>query len=98
MTFEPTPPPTILPVIAADDYEAFRSILGSHIPDTYDKWLDQFTKWEKINSGNKSGIRRVKVNSAKFSRYLDAPRAIPTLRTLNDLFAFAEFLANENRN
>ena len=96
MTFQPTETPTILPVIAPDDYEAFRGILGSHIPDTYDKWLDQFAKWEEINRGNKSGIRRVNVNPAEFSRYLDAPRAIPISRKLDALLAFAESIANED--
>jgi hypothetical protein len=96
MTFEPIQSPTILPVIASDDYEAFRGVLGSHIPDTYDEWLNLFAKWEEINSGNKSGIRCVNVNSAEFSMYLDTTRAIPALRTLDTLLAFAESIANED--
>ena len=39
MTLGLKPLPTVLPVIGSDDYESFRDILGSHIPDTYDQWL-----------------------------------------------------------
>ena len=39
--------PTDLPVIAQDDYDFFRRILGNHIADTYDKWLDLFANWER---------------------------------------------------
>jgi hypothetical protein len=93
MTFEPISPPTILPVIVPNDYEAFRNILGSNIPDTYDEWFNQFEQWEKINSSNKSGIRRVNVNAAEFCRHLKATGA-PS--TLSNLLAFAESIANKD--
>ena len=52
MAFEPKPQPTILPVITSDNYDAFRHILRSDIPDTYDEWLNLFSKWAKEWRGN----------------------------------------------
>jgi hypothetical protein len=95
MAFEPKPPPTILPVIAADDYDAFRGILRSHIPDTYDEWLNLFAQWEKEWGGNGAPVRRVNVNARQFSRHLAATGHAPTL---NELFVFAAAIANNDRN
>jgi hypothetical protein len=39
--------PTDLPIIAHDDYESFRRILGKHIADTHDEWLKLFANWEQ---------------------------------------------------
>jgi hypothetical protein len=93
MTFEPTPPPTILPIVDLNDYDAFRSILGSHIPDTYDEWLNLFAQWEKDWGSNDALIRRIKVNSGYFSRHLSSTGHAPTL---NELFVFAARIANND--
>jgi hypothetical protein len=77
MAFEPKPQPTILPVIASDHYDAFRGILRSHIPDTYDEWLNPFTKWEQEWRSYGSSIRRVDVNPRDFSRHLDTTGQMP---------------------
>jgi hypothetical protein len=51
MVFEPKARPTILPIIASNDYDSFRGILRSHIPDAYDEWLDL------LRSGRRNGAR-----------------------------------------
>jgi hypothetical protein len=95
MVFEPKTPPTILPVIVSNDYDAFRGILRSHIPDTYNKWLNLLTQWEKKWGGNGTPVRRVNINSREFSRHLDSTGHAPTL---NELFVFAAGLADDDRN
>ena len=92
--FEPQQPPTILPVIASEDYDAFRHTLRSHIPNTYDEWLNLLAKWEKHWNSDGAPIRHVDVNPDKFARYLGTTGHAPTL---NELFVFAA-LANENGN
>ncbi len=91
MTFEPKSEPVALPVIALDDYEAFRTILKTHIPDTFDEWLDKFAKWEKEFQSR--GIVRINAYPAEFSRYLDTTGAIPNLRSLID---FAGHVADKH--
>ena len=86
MIFEPKTPPTVLPLIASNNYDAFRRILRSHIPDTYDEWLTLFTQWEKQWGSNGAPVRRVNVNAREFARHLDATGHAPTL---NQLFVFA---------
>ena len=93
MTFEPVPSPTLLPIIASNDYDAFRRILHSYIPDTYDEWLNLFAKWEKEWSGNGRSVRRIKVDSREFSRHLDTTGHAPTL---NELFVFAATFADDD--
>ena len=85
MAFEPKPQPTILPVIAFDDYDAFRRILRAHIPDAYDEWLDLFAKWEKELGGNGVTIRRANVDAREFAQHLATTGHAPTL---NELFVF----------
>jgi hypothetical protein len=91
MVFEPKTPPTILPVIVSNDYDAFRGILRSDIADTYNKWLNLFAQWEKMYSSNGETIRSVKVDPSEFSRYLDATG---TGHSLNSLFVFAGLIAD----
>jgi hypothetical protein len=87
--------PTILPVIALNNYDPFRRILRSHIADTYDEWLDLFAQWEQEWGRNGAPIRRVNVNARDFERHLATTGHAPTL---NELFVFAAGLADKNRN
>lgn len=84
MTFEPKKPPIYLPEIAPKDYDAFRKILGQHIPDTYSEWLDLVKQWEDHHKDD--DVRHVKINQQKFSQYLADTSRAPTL---NELFVFA---------
>ena len=93
MVFEPKARPTILPIIASNDYDSFRGILRSHIPDAYDEWLDLFAQWEKEWGANGTPVRRVNVNTREFAQHLTATGHAPTL---NELFVFAAIFANDN--
>ncbi len=93
MAFEPEPQPTILPVIASNDYDAFRRILRSHIPDTYDEWLNLLAQWEKEWGRNGAPVRRVNVDAHEFIRHLAATGHTPTL---NELFVFAVRFADDD--
>ena len=85
--------PTDLPVIAQDDYESFRRILGNHIADTYDKWLDLFANWERQYGSGKDVVRQVKINSNEFSQNLAATGAPANV---NHLLIFTEKIAHDH--
>jgi hypothetical protein len=60
------------PLIAANDYAAFRNILGDNIPDSHDEWLGQQTEEirEFVQAGRKP--EKVQVFAHEFSRFLHA--------------------------
>jgi hypothetical protein len=80
--------PTVLPVIRVEDYESFRRILRTDIPDSHDEWLDLFAKWAVEYSQGPNAIREIEVKPDKFSRFLNATENTPSLNTLL-LFAAA---------
>ncbi len=69
---------------------SFRRILGKHIADTHDEWLQLFANWEQQYGSGGDVVRHVKINSNEFSRYLTATGAPPDL---NHLLIFAEKIA-----
>jgi hypothetical protein len=61
-----------LPFISPHNYEAFRRILHSDLPNTYDEWF-QLHANERADRGRVGlSIREIKVNPNEFSRFLNA--------------------------
>jgi len=64
--------PIYLPFISPRDYDTFRRILHSDLPNTYDEWFTLHTK-ERADRGRAGGpVREIKVNPNEFSRFLSA--------------------------
>jgi hypothetical protein len=73
-----------LPFISSRDYDAFRRILHSDLPNTYDEWFQLHTK-ERADRGRVGHpIREIKVNPNEFSRFLNARGMTANLKTLED--------------
>jgi len=83
MTFEPETPPTPIPVIAPEDYAAFRGILRESIPQTFEEWSEQVRAWE--NKYPKS--TKIKVTPQHFQQHLNQTHHAPTL---NELLVYAD--------
>jgi hypothetical protein len=79
---------TYLPVIAADDFEAFRKLSGREFPQTYDEWCDLRSKWLDDYRG---AIRNIRVDARKFAQYLAENTKANELKSLLE---FAEAAAN----
>ena len=79
-----------LPMITAEDYEAFHTHLREHIPYAYDKWLKLHAKWHQFYVSEGNVIQSVHVNPAKFAKYLKSTGHAPNM---NELLAFAEITA-----
>jgi hypothetical protein len=70
------------PLIDMADYESFRTILGSHIPDTYDKWLDLRAKWEQNAIEDGFVIIDVKIDPDQFRRFRAATGSPANMNSL----------------
>jgi hypothetical protein len=66
--------PIYLPFISPRDYDTFRRILHSDLPNTYDEWFTLHTK-ERADRGRAGcPVREIKVNPNEFS--LSFPKII----------------------
>jgi hypothetical protein len=72
------------PLIEPQDYDSFRSLLHSHVPDTYDEWLN--LQAEKALPLTLAGhrIRNIKVNPDEFVRYCASMGKEYTLDSLRE--------------
>jgi ribosome biogenesis SPOUT family RNA methylase Rps3 len=75
------------PKISADDYNAFRRILHSHLPDTYDEWLYLETKQCADWLGRGHTVRNIEVDPDEFVRYCNTIRARRNLQDLRNFTA-----------
>jgi hypothetical protein len=75
-----------LPIIAEDDFKAFRDVLRGELPPTYSEWLqreaNRVAHWRDTHE-----IIRVNVKASDFTAYL---RAGGHGHDLNRLYIFAE--------
>lgn len=75
------------PFIEPQDYDAFRRLLHSHLPDAQDKWLDlQAEKTLPLVMVGHS-VRNVKVDPNEFVRFCNTTGADYTLESLRDFAA-----------
>jgi hypothetical protein len=60
----------VFPLILPNDYAAFRRLVGSDIPDTYDEWFNLQRKEirEFVQAGR--ATKTIEVHSNEFSRFL----------------------------
>ena len=74
----------ILPLISPNNYVAFRRLLGSDIPNTYNEWLKLQTK--EIRGFVRAGLvtKTIGVNSDEFSRFLRARGAKANIVSLRN--------------
>jgi hypothetical protein len=72
------------PLIAPNDYAAFRNILGNDIPDTYDEWLKLQT--EEIIQFGRAGreTAKIPVHSDEFARFLHSRGANANIVSLRN--------------
>jgi hypothetical protein len=74
-----------LPIIAANDYDAFRRIPTLDLPNTYDEWLKLIAERRLERDRLGFQIVEIQMHSSEFIRYL-APHGQPAnLKTLADL-------------
>lgn len=72
-----------IPLIAPENYDAFRRILHDNIPNSYDVWLDLRAKERTVLIGQGFDVVGVEIEPNEFTRYCDregAKRDIHTLR------------------
>lgn len=74
----------VFPLIAPNDYVAFRALLRDNVPDTYDEWRKLQT--DEIRQFVMAGraIREVPVYSHQFANYLRARGANANLVSLRN--------------
>jgi hypothetical protein len=73
-----------IPLITREQYDTFRSLNGSDLPDTYDKWLQLQTK-QKVERGRIGyTIKEIRINPDEFTRYCTPRRITPNLKALMD--------------
>jgi len=79
-------PPLVFPfpVISEKEYPAFRRDVGTHLADTYDKWLKLHR--EQIEEARRNGdtIAEIEVKYDEFVAYCRATGATPNANTLLD--------------
>jgi hypothetical protein len=75
------------PSIKRDDYNAFRRIVGSDLPYTFDEWANEQTKLVAERVSGCSLTRSVEVNPNEFVEYLRLPGRRASRHELNN-FAF----------
>jgi hypothetical protein len=74
-----------LPIIRADDYDAFRRIPTRDLPDTYNEWLKLIAE-RRLERGRLGfQVVEIQVNSGEFTRYLTTNGQAANLKTLADL-------------
>ena len=74
----------VFPLIAPNDYPNFRALIGSDIPDTYDKWRNLQTNEIRqfIQAGRTT--KEVPVDSHQFTNFLYARGANANLVALRN--------------
>ena len=85
--------PYELPLIRADDYDAFRAIPTLDLPDTYDEWLQLFSERKLEHAQRGFRIIEVEINSGEFTRYLRAKGTSANLQILRN-FTIEKSLGN----
>jgi hypothetical protein len=86
---------TYSPIIKKDDYDAFRSLINSDMPDTFDEWAYQRGEADLQYTRRGLAVRRIEVHPDGFVAYLLAQRAKASRHEL-DSFA-AQEAARQNR-
>ena len=78
-----------VPVIKQADYESVRNIMGSHLPCTYDEWLNICVHWREWGG---DGVRNIEVDPNEFAQFISRRRCAPDVI---GLLAFAETIGRE---
>ena len=79
----------IEPLIQLDDYDAFRSLMPTDLPDTHDKWLNFQNQKTMPLVMVGHAIKRVEVKPDKFAAHC---RTTGTDHNFDNLRAFAELI------
>jgi hypothetical protein len=83
----------VLPVINANDYDAFLCLPTRDLPNTYDEWLDLAAQRKLENARLGHRVVEVQVNSGEFAKYLGRTGQPGNLKTLRD-FTIEKSLGN----
>lgn len=76
-----------IPVFAAQDYEAFRRLLGSDLPDTYDEWLQFHERKTRQLLQVGQDVRAIEIHPDEFYRFCAARGTTANGKTLLDFAA-----------
>jgi hypothetical protein len=84
-----------IPVIAPEDFDAFKKLLGPQLSMSYDEWIKlSYTMWHPDHLEEDETIVDVKVYPDEFARYLKATRSAEDLKSL---LPFAEAISKGTR-
>jgi hypothetical protein len=84
-----------IPKIEEADYEAFRRILGHHLPNTYEGFIAlalRDSESDRIYYARQN--TPVEMNADEFARYLKTEGADPNLQSLRN-FAYEKQMGNQ---
>ena len=73
MLNEPYP----LPFLGREDYETFRGLNGSDLPDTYDEWFKLHSKQKLDRSRVGYVVKEIQVDPNEFVRFCATRRIVP---------------------
>jgi hypothetical protein len=76
-----------VPSIKSDDYDAFRRIIGSDLPDSFDVWANEQSKLIAERLGSGGVTRSIEVNPDEFAAHLRRSGRSASRHELNN-FAF----------
>jgi hypothetical protein len=66
----------VLPLIASSDYDDFRMVVGSDMPDTYDRWCQLVTNQIRIFAQAGRTTKQVPIRPTPFVSFLSAKAAV----------------------
>lgn len=82
--------PYLVPVIAENDYPAFRAFLGAQVPAAYGEWVKMITERENESIIRQEGARKIPIKTSNFIAYCETHREQANLASL---FRFVQKVA-----
>lgn len=73
-----------VPVIPADQYDAFRRTVGPDLADTYDEWAKRFVETRKQHWQRNETVVEVEVKHDQFIAFCNATGTKPDIKRLLD--------------
>jgi hypothetical protein len=74
----------LIPKLAQHDYDAFRRLINTGLPGSYNEWLKLMEQARLENEGRQFIVRAIEINSHEFARYCWAKRCAFDITTLEN--------------
>jgi hypothetical protein len=84
------------PIIKPDDYNSFRDIINSDMPNAFNEWTNQQAQADLQHAKSGINVKGIEVDPDKFRDYLRAAGAKATRHELNN-FAFHQATLNRDK-